>query len=98
METFEIVVRDGAIFDSLILREYITPLLVFLLERKPETAISAIIELPLVPTQHIAACIKRANPKNVRLFNAVLSKIEKFHAVLDANQYDSVLSRTAFCR
>lgn len=69
------VIHDRIIFDDLILHDYLTPILIFLLEKKPEVIISAIIELPDPPTQNIVACLKKASPKNTRLFNAVLMKI-----------------------
>lgn len=43
METVEMVIHDRVIFDDLILKEYITPLLVSLLEKKPEVILSAIV-------------------------------------------------------
>lgn len=69
------VIHDKIIFDQLILSDYLTPVLVFLLEKKPEVIMSAIIELPDPPTQNIVGSLKKANPKNTRLFNTVLLKI-----------------------
>lgn len=98
METIEMVIHDRIIFDDLVLNDYLSPILIFLMEKKPEVIISAIIELPNPPTRNIVHCVKKASPKNVRLFNAILMKIQKFHAVLNQEEYDAVLSRTAFCR
>lgn len=75
METIEMVIHDRIIFDDLVLNDYLAPILVFLLEKRPEVIISAVVELPNPPTKHIVSAIKKASPKNVRLFNAILLKI-----------------------
>lgn len=97
METVEMVIHDRIIFDQLVLKDYLSPILVFLLQKKPEMIISAIVELPDPPTRSIVACLKKANAKNSRLFNAVLIKIQKFYDILNQDEYDSAISRTAFC-
>lgn len=98
MQTVEMVIHDRVIFDDLILNEYLSPILIFLLQKKPEIIISAIVELPNPPTTEITHSVKKANPKNIRLFNAILTKIQKFHSILNQQQFDVVASRTAFCR
>lgn len=36
---------------------------------------SAVIQLPNPPTRSIVTCVKKANAKNIRLFNLILMKI-----------------------
>lgn len=45
------VIHDRIIFDELILKEYLSPILISLLEKRPEVVISAVVELPHPPSK-----------------------------------------------
>ena len=44
----------------MIINEYITPVLVSLLDVKPEIVISAMVELPKPPVKDLFLCIKKS--------------------------------------
>ena len=74
METVEMVIRDHIVFDELITNEYLAPVMVSLITKKPEMIISGIVELPKPPVTSIFIALKKANPKNVRFFSQVLRR------------------------
>ena len=98
METVEMVIRDHIVFDELITNEYLAPVMVSLITKKPEMIISCIVELPKPPVTSIFIALKKANPKNVRFFSQVLTKIDRLYSILDQEAYDAGISRCAFCR
>lgn len=98
METIELAIRDKVVFDELIIEEYLTPVLVSQLHKKPEMIISCLVELPRPPVKDICIELRKVKPKNIRFFSNVLVKTERLHAILNQEEYDAGISRTAFCR
>ena len=98
METLEMVIKNRIIVDDLVLEEYFKPVLLVLLEKKPDMILSALIELPNPPTNAIFWCMKKGSPKNYRMISVVLRKIEKLYNIMDQEQYDAGMSRMVFSR
>lgn len=72
-------------------------MLVNLLQKKPDMILSSIVELVEPPINDIFICLKKASPQNYRLLTVALNKREKLFSILEQEEYDAALSRTAFC-